>query len=150
MSQSLVKNLVHLVFSTKFRERILTDAVRSELHRYMAGIFRDMDSPALAINSVTDHVHILFCLSKNHAIAQVVMEIKRGSSRWMKTQGPEFVLFRWQNGYGAFSVNYQGLEPVKAYIARQASHHRMKTFQQEYRGILRQYQVDYDERYVWD
>lgn len=152
MPQSLVENYIHLVFSTKYRERILTDAVRPDLHRYMAGIFDDMDSPALAINSVEDHIHILFRLSKNQTIARVVMEVKRGSSRWVKTQDPGLAAFRWQNGYGAFSVSYLGLAPVKRYIARQAAHHRAKkkTFQDEYRLLLRHYRIEYDERYVWD
>jgi REP element-mobilizing transposase RayT len=150
MSQSLVKNLVHLIFSTKNRERLITDAVRPELHAYMAGILQSLESPALTINSVADHVHILFSLDKDRAIAKVVMEVKRGSSKWIKTQGRAFRKFHWQSGYGGFSIGKSAVERTKSYIARQAKHHRNKTFQEEFRKFLHRYEVEYDERYVWD
>jgi REP element-mobilizing transposase RayT len=150
MSQSLVKNLIHLIFSTKHRERTISDAVRPRLHAYMAGIFDDLDSPAITINSVADHVHILFDLDKDTAIAKVVMEVKRGSSKWIKTQGTEFRRFYWQSGYGGFSISQSAVENVKTYIAEQDKRHRRKTFQEEFRGFLRRYEIDYDEKYVWD
>ena len=150
MSQSLVKNLVHLIFSTKNRERIITDAVRPDMHAYMAGILQDLDSPALTINSVADHAHILFNLDKNRAVAKIVMEVKRGSSKWIKTQGAAFRLFHWQSGYGGFSISPSAVNETKTYIAQQAEHHRVKTFQEEFRAFLHRYEVEYDERYVWD
>jgi REP element-mobilizing transposase RayT len=150
MPQSLVKNLVHLVFSTKHRGAILTDAVRPELHAYMGGILRDLDSPELAINSMADHVHLLINLHKTRALADVVMELKRGSSKWLKTWGERFAEFRWQNGYGAFSIGQSTVEEVKAYIANQAEHHRVRTFQDEFRALLKKYEIEFDERYVWD
>jgi len=109
MPQSLAKNLVQLIFSTKKRERWLEPAVRPELHRYLSGILRDLDSPALVIGPVSDHVHVLFMLSKNRALADVVMEIKRGSSKWIKTPGVAFASFHWQNDYGAFSIGESGV-----------------------------------------
>lgn len=150
MSQSLVKNLMHLVFSTKHREPTITDAVRPRLHAYMAGILEDLDSPAVTINSVADHVHILVNLDKDRALSKVAMEVKRGSSKWIKTQGAAFRRFRWQSGYGGFSIGQSAVDDVKTYIGRQARHHRKKTFQEEFRVFLRRYEIDYDERYVWD
>ncbi|HWI57699.1 MAG TPA: transposase [Bacillota bacterium] len=150
MSQSLAKNLIHLTFGTKHREAFLVPPVREGLHRYMAGILQDLDSPALSINSVEDHTHVLFNLNKNHALAQVIMETKRGSSRWLKTQGPQFAQFHWQDGYGAFSVGQSGVEQVKVYISGQEEHHRVKTFQSEFRALLRRYQIAFDEQYLWD
>ncbi len=150
MSQSLVKNLIHLIFSTKHRERTISDAVRPHLHAYMAGIFADLESPALTINSVADHVHILFELDKDTAIAKVVMEVKRGSSKWIKTQGAAFRRFYWQSGYGGFSISQSAVENVTAYIAEQDKRHQRKTFQEEFRGFLHRYEIEYDERYVWD
>lgn len=150
MSQSLAKNLVHLIFSTKHREYWLTATVRPQLHNYLAGILRDMDSPALVINSVSDHVHLLFMLSKNRALADVVMEIKRGSSKWIKTQAGPFGSFHWQNGYGAFSIGQSGVTETREYIEGQEEHHRVKTFQDEFRAFLKRYEVEFDERYVWD
>jgi REP element-mobilizing transposase RayT len=102
MPQSLAKNLVHLVFSTKNREPVLTELVREPLCLYASAVLRDLDSHVLAINAWRDHVHILFALSKNHSLARVVMEVKRATSKWIKTQGREFANFHWQSGYGAF------------------------------------------------
>lgn len=150
MGQSLAKNLVHLIFSTKERRSFLDDSVRESLHAYIAGIFKDQESPCLAINSVADHVHVLFCLSKNAALAQVIMQVKKGASRWMKTQGPRYLDFGWQNGYGAFSVSQSSVADVRHYIASQAEHHRAVTFQEELRAFLKRHEVEYDERYVWE
>jgi putative transposase len=149
MPQSLVRNLVHLIFSTKDRAPLLRAAVRPELHGYMAGIFTNWASPAIIIGSVEDHVHALFCLSKNHALCEVVEEVKRDSSKWLKTQGPEFAQFHWQNGYGAFSVSPSMERTVRRYIENQAKHHRELTFQDEFREFCRRHGVELDERYVW-
>jgi putative transposase len=150
MAQSLSKILVHLVFSTKNRERVLTDDVRCELHPYMNKVLVEMDSPAIAIGSVDDHIHILFRLSKNHALCKVIEEVKTSSSKWIKTKGAQFKNFHWQSGYGAFSVSQSNVEEVQVYIANQKEHHRTKTFQEEFRTFLKKYEVDFDERYVWD
>ena len=103
MPQSLANLLVHVVFSTKDRRPLIDDTVRPKLHGYMAGILKEIESPALIINSVADHVHILCALSKNLAACKLVEEVKKSSSKWMKTQGVP--LFSWQNGYGVFSVS---------------------------------------------
>src|ERR1700693_3216161 len=95
MPQSLTKNLIHLVFSTKNREPVLTEPVRGPLCAYAAAVLRDLDSHTIAINAWRDHVHILFALSKNHSLAQVVMEVKRATSKWIKTQGTAFAKFHW-------------------------------------------------------
>ena len=150
MPQSLVKNLVHLIFSTKNRAPMLTDTGRKALHSYAAGILNDLASPALLINSVPDHLHALFSLNKNTALAHVVMEVKRGSSKWLKTQGANFAEFHWQNGHGAFSVGESVVEAVKSYIANQQDHHRRVTFQDEFRVFLKRHEIEFDERYVWD
>jgi putative transposase len=150
MSQSLVKNLIHLIFSTKNREQIITDAVRPGLHAYMAGVFRDLESPASTINSIADHVHILFDLDKDTALSKVVMEVKRGSSIWIKTQGSRFEDFHWQRGYGGFSISQSAVADVTEYIAKQNEHHQERNFQDEFRAFLLRYEVPYDEKYVWD
>jgi REP element-mobilizing transposase RayT len=150
MPQSLAKILVHLVFSTKNREPILTEPVRDPLCAYASAVLRDLDSHVVAINAWRDHVHILFALNKNHSLAQVVMEVKRATSKWIKTQGKEFAGFHWQSGYGAFSIGQSGVDEVKTYIANQAKHHRVKSFEEEFRSFLKRYQVEFDERYVWD
>lgn len=150
MSQSLSKIAVHLVFTTKNRQPLLHDDIRDELHRYMAGILAAMESPAIAIGSVADHVHVLCLLSRNVAVAKLVEHVKKGTSKWLKTKGDTLAGFYWQSGYGVFSVSESNIEQVKAYIAGQAEHHRKTTFQDEYRAFLRKHNVEYDERYVWD
>lgn len=150
MSQSLAKNLIHLIYSTKDRRAVLDEPVREELHRYSAGILADLDSPALVIGSVADHIHILFNLHRNKALADVVMELKRGSSKWLKTKGDRFTGFAWQNGYGAFSVSQSSLPQVSDYIRKQGEHHKQTSFQDELRALLHRYEIAFDEQYVWD
>ena len=150
MPQSLAKILVHLVFSTKNREPVLSEPVRVPLCDYASAVLRDLDSHVIAINAWRDHVHILFALSRNHSLAQVVMEVKRATSKWIKTQGKEFAGFHWQSGYGAFSIGQSGVEEVEKYIANQAKHHRVKSFEEEFRSFLKRYQIEFDERYLWD
>jgi REP element-mobilizing transposase RayT len=150
MPQSLSSVLVHLVFSTKHREPFITPIVEPELHRYMASIFRELTSPSLAIDGTVDHVHILFALGRVITIADLVEEIKTGSSKWIKTMRREFRNFHCQKGYGAFSIGQSNVTLVKRYILGQKKHHQRVTFQDEYRKFLKAYRVDYDERYVWD
>lgn len=150
MSQSLAQLYVHLIFSTKNREPVLADDVRAGLHSYLGGIFRDLNSPAIEINSEPDHAHILFTLSRTHALSDVVSQIKRGSSAWLKTQNSIYSKFHWQNGYGAFSVSQSNMEEVREYVRHQCDHHKKATFEEEFRAFLRRYNVEFDERYIWD
>jgi putative transposase len=150
MSQSLAKNLVHLVFSTKHRSPWIPLEVRDRLFAYLAGIFKEWDSPALIIGGVDDHVHILFSLSKNHPLKKIVEEVKKGSSKWMKREGTGNADFYWQNGYAAFSVSVSSVEAVKRYIENQDEHHRKMSYQDELRALLGRHQVEFDEQYVWD
>lgn len=150
MPQSLSSILIHLIFSTKNREPFITPAIEAELHKYMAKIFRELKSPSLAIDGVSDHVHVLFALARVIKIADLLQEVKTESSKWIKTKGPGFRNFHWQSGYGAFSIGQSQVEEVKRYIHGQKEHHRRVTFQQEYRKFLKAYGIEYDERYVWD
>ena len=150
MPQSLSSILIHLIFSTKNREPFITPAIETELHPYMAKIFRELKSPSLAIDGTRDHVHILFSLARVVAIADLLEEVKTETSKWLKTKGPEFRNFHWQKGYGGFSIGQSQVEAVKRYIHVQKGHHRRATFQDEYRKFLKLYGIDYDERYVWD
>ncbi len=150
MSQSLARLLTHLVFSTKHRERLIHDGIRDELHRYSAAILADIDSPAILINSVEDHVHVLFCLSKNHALKDVVEKLKKETSKWIKRRDAGLANFYWQAGYGAFSVSQSNVPAVTRYIASQKEHHAKNSFQDELRALLVRHKVEFDERYVWD
>jgi putative transposase len=150
MPQSLARLHVHLVFSTKNRERLITDRVRDSLHAYLATVLANLGCPSVLINSIEDHAHLLFNLARTMAVSQVVEDVKKSSSKWIKTQGPEFAAFAWQAGYGAFAVSESNVETVRAYIANQREHHRQKTFQEEYRQFLERHRIAFDERYVWD
>jgi REP element-mobilizing transposase RayT len=150
MSQSLARLHLHLIFSTKNREPVLHDAVRDSLHRYMATILQNDGCPAALINSVTDHVHILFELGRTVAVSDAVEEVKKTSSKWIKTQGTEFASFAWQAGYGIFAVSESNVSRVLEYIANQREHHRKKSFQEEYRSFLQRHRISFDEKYVWD
>jgi REP element-mobilizing transposase RayT len=151
MPQSLAKILVHTVFSTKDRRPFLRDKpLREELHRYLGGILTNLDCQPLIIGGVEDHVHILTTLSRTGTAADMVKEVKRGSSIWLKTKGPGLQEFAWQNGYGIFSIGNSQVEAARHYIAAQEEHHRKLSFQDEFRDFLKRYEIEFDERYVWD
>jgi putative transposase len=150
MGQSLVKNYVHLVFSTKHRHELIHPPVEAELHAYLGGICKNLECHPLKVGGHTDHIHILCMLSKKIPLMKLLEEVKSHSSKWMKTKDESLKNFYWQDGYGAFSVNPSEVDAVINYIANQKEHHRAKTFQDEYRSFLKKYNVEYDERYVWD
>ena len=150
MGQSLVKNYIHLVFSTKYREPLIDEAIESELYAYLGGICNQLECQPIKIGGFKDHIHILCMLSKKTALMKLVEELKSHSSKWIKTKGENYRNFYWQGGYGAFSVNPAEMDVVVRYIENQKEHHRKKIFQEEYRGFLKKYKVEYDERYVWD
>ena len=151
MAQSLARLWTHLIFSTKNRFPFLTDKVlRTEMHAFLAEVLRNHDCETLIVGGVEDHTHALFALSRTLPIASVVKEVKRTSSNWIKAAHPKLAKFHWQGGYAAFSVSQSNLADVVKYIENQEELHKRVTFQDEYRAFLKAYEVDYDERYVWD
>jgi REP element-mobilizing transposase RayT len=148
MPQSLANILIHAIWSTKERRPFIADGIRSGLHGYMAGILKNIESPALVINSVADHIHVFCQLSKNLAVCKLVEEVKKSSSKWMKENGAKE--FAWQSGYGVFSVSQSNADSVRDYVQNQAEHHRQRDFKEEFREFCRRYNVAIDERYVWD
>ena len=151
MAQSLSKILVHTVFSTKNRRPFLNDAkLRTELHAYIGGILTQLDCQPIIVGGVADHVHALSTLARTRTIADILKELKRGSTLWIKSADPSLGNFAWQNGYGVFSIGASQISAVRLYIANQEEHHRKITFQDEFRTLLKRYDVEFDERYVWD
>ena len=151
MGHSLFDVVVHLVFSTKRRQAFLHDPkIRDEMHAYMWGLLRNLGCKPIIINSVEDHGHLLLALAKGMAGSRVVEELKRSSSKWLKTKAPDLELFRWQTGYGMFSVKAGEWQDVFDYIANQEEHHKTTSFQDEVRSIYRSLGIEPDERYVWD
>lgn len=150
MAQTLVSLQVHIIFSTKSRADLITPEIERDLFSYIGGILNNNKSKLLAANGTTDHVHLLISLSKHIGLSELVGDIKRDSSVWIKTQDSQFKNFHWQDGYGAFSIGQSQVKTVKDYIARQKIKHKQVDFKDEFRDFLHRYEVEYDERYVWD
>ena len=151
MAQSLSKILLHIIFSTKNRRPFLDSAhIRCEMHAYLAGILHNQECPGLLIGGTPDHVHILCQLGRTITAADLIKEVKRSSSIWIKQKGGLLQKFDWQDGYGVFSIGRSQVDRVKTYIGNQENHHHHVSFQDEFRKFLRRYEIDFDERYVWD
>ncbi len=135
------------MFSTKHREAIIAPVVETRLHAYLGGICRNHRSPALCIGGMPDHVHLLVALSPTVCVADLVMHVKKDSSKWMKAQAVRE--FAWQEGYGAFSIGRSQRDTLVAYIQNQKEHHGVRTFQEELLEHLVKYDVDYDPEFIW-
>ncbi|WP_265594545.1 IS200/IS605 family transposase [Haloferula sp. BvORR071] len=143
--------LVHLIYSTKDREPFLSNPeLRMELHHYLGGVVNEHGGRSIIVGGVADHVHQLLVLPKIMSVSDLVRELKRSSSLWIKQRDVLLKDFSWQGGYGAFSVGQGEVEMVREYIAKQEEHHRKRSFQDEYRAFLTKYGIAYDERYLWD
>lgn len=150
MGQSLVKNYMHIVFSTKHRRPAIDYSIEDELHHYLGGICNRMDCQPLRVGAYYDHIHILCMLSKKITLASFMQELKSNSSKWIKTKGNQYENFYWQDGYGCFSVSPNQIDKLTNYIANQHEHHKNISFIEEYRNFLDAHNIDYDEKYVWD
>ena len=150
MPQSLSQIYIHIIFSTKYREPTIDDEISNELHAYIGGTCKAMDCEPIKVGGYYDHIHIICKFSKKIALMKLLEEVKKNSSKWMKTKDEQYAHFYWQDGYAAFSVNPAEVDIVVDYIARQKEHHSKKSFQEECRLFFKKYKIDYDERYVWD
>lgn len=150
MGQSLVKQYIHIIFSTKRQEPLILNSIENELFAYIGGICKNLECFPIIIGGYKNHIHVLCLLSKKIALMKLVEEIKSHSSKWIKTKDSRLKNFYWQNGYGAFSVSSSQVEIVKNYIENQHNHHKVKTFQEEYIEFLNSNQIEFDQRYLWD
>ena len=137
----------HIVFSTKNRAPLIGASWRSRLHEYLGGTIRGFGGQPEAIGGVADHVHLLVGLRATHCVADVMRELKKASSVWIRD---EMIVddFSWQEGYSAFTVSATSCPGVKKYIAHQEEHHRTRTFKEELISMLEQAGVEYDSRYL--
>ena len=151
MPQSLTQIYLHVVFSTKNRQPYFQDvAFADELYAYLAGICKKQDCFPKHVGGHVDHIHLLCSLSRRKTVADLIRELKTGSSTWIKTRKLDWQNFHWQDGYGAFSVSQSQMPKVKEYIDHQNEHHRIKTFQEEFGQLLKMHSIEFDEKYVWD
>ena len=149
MAHSYTSIMVHYIFSTKNREKIITPDLETRLWPYMGGIARENNMKALNIGGMSDHAHVFLSLPSTLAVAKAIQLIKGGSSKWVSETFPTQRNFEWQEGYGAFSVSISHADETIAYINNQKEHHRTRTFQEEYLAFLKKHGIEYDERYVW-
>ena len=148
MAQSLCKIYLHLVFHVKTSSPLILESNLDDVHCYIGQLTNIAGCQVLRVGGVEDHVHIVCQLGREQTIARLVEEIKRNSSRWIKTLSPHYRYFAWQSGYAVFSVSQSGLDKTIAYVNNQREHHKKQTFQDEYLAFLKLYNVEYDEKYV--
>jgi putative transposase len=150
MAQTLTKLMVHAVFSTKHREDLIPAEIEPRLYAYIGGICRNADSDLLCAGGTANHVHLLIRMSKNIALAALMQDIKRDTSKWIKEVGPGLEGFHWQEGYAAFSVGESQVPALRAYLAKQKEHHRTNSFQEEVVEFLERYGVEYHPEHIWE
>ena len=149
MSQSLCKIYLHIIFHIKTTSPQIADEHLDRVHSYIGQLVNTTGCSVVRVGGVCDHVHVVCLLSKNENVAHLVEEIKRNSSRWIKTLGRQYESFAWQGGYAAFSVSESVVGKTVEYVNRQNEHHKKVTFQDEYIQFLKLYNVEYDDRYVF-
>ena len=149
MPQSYCSLTYHLVYSTKDRKPWLRDEVRTRTHEYLGGTIRDEGGAALIVGGTSDHVHILARLRQDKAISDVLRDLKSNSSGWIHKTFPNLLQFRWQTGYGAFTVSTSQIEKTRQYILEQETHHKKRSFKEEFIALLKAHTIEYDERSLW-
>jgi putative transposase len=149
MGNSYTQLHIHLVFAVKYREAAVKRAWKEDLHRYLTGIVQNNGHKMLAVHSMEDHTHILLGLRPRQSISDLMQDVKSGSSKWINENRFCKGKFSWQEGFGAFSVSKFGVPIVTDYIRNQEEHHRKKTFIDEYKELLKENDIEYDERYIF-
>lgn len=149
MAQSLAQVYIHLVFHTKYSSVTIREEDLPKLFAYIDGIIVNQNAMVIQIGGVPNHIHILCTLPRIVSMANFVEEIKKCSSRWIKTLDSYYSKFAWQGGYGIFSVSASQVQKVKDYVRNQKEHHRKKTFQEEYEAFLKAYNIEYNPEYVF-
>lgn len=150
MASTLTKILLHIVFSTKNREDVIPPQIENDLYGYIGGICRGAKSELKVAGGTANHVHLLVNLGKTVSLSDLMLNVKRDSSKAVKELAPQLRDFHWQDGYFAFSIGQSGVEALTAYIRRQKEHHARADFKDEIRTLLKKYNVEYDEAFVWD
>lgn len=149
MPRSYTNLIYHIVFSTKDRQPTITPDRKERLYEYIGGTIRGLGGILLAINGMSDHVHVLAKLRPDKALSDVLRELKANSSLWMHDVFPDATDFFWQNGYGAFSVSSSQVAGVKKYIADQELHHSKRSFDREFVALLENHGIEFDVNYLW-
>ena len=150
MANTYTQITIHIVFAVKNRENIIRKNYREELCKYITGIIKNKNQKLLAINGVSDHIHILIGITPSIAISDLVRDIKNNSSKFINEKKWVLGKFQWQEGYGAFSYSRSQRPEIIAYIENQENHHKRTTFKEEYLKILKKFDVEFDKKYVFE
>jgi REP element-mobilizing transposase RayT len=149
MPKTYTNLLYHIVFSTRERRRLITKEKKPRLYEYVGGIVRGLGGISIAIGGIEDHLHLLAKLRPDKALSSVLRDLKANSSGWMHDVFPEVRDFSWQNGYGAFTVSASQVPSVEKYILNQETHHRKRSFRDEFVEMLKANDIEFDERFLW-
>jgi putative transposase len=150
MPSTLTHLIYHIIFSTKNRQPIITNEIRQDLYQFLGGIVKKEGGIPIKIGGMPDHMHMVVKLKPIHTLSAIVQLVKGRSSKWINEQDRLAVVFRWQEGYGAFTVSESQVPFVVRYVQNQVEHHGNSSFEEEFVRMLECHGVDYDERYVWD
>jgi putative transposase len=150
MSGTFSKLYVQVVFAVKGKENLIAKTWKDDLHKYMAGIIKGKDQKSIIVNGMQDHIHAFIGLRPAMKISDLVREIKNNSSNFINDRKFVRGKFAWQDGYGAFSYSHSHIDNVYQYILNQKEHHKKKTFRQEYIDFLEKFEIEYDEKYLFD
>ena len=149
MANTYTQIYIQVVFAVSARQCLIAKAFKEELYKYIAGIIEGENQKLIAINGMSDHIHILIGLKPNMALSNLVGEIKASSSKFINSKRWVKGKFSWQEGFGGFSYSHSHLKSVASYIENQESHHAKRSFREEYMEMLRKFNVEHDERYVF-
>ena len=140
----------HVVFSTKFRRPNIVKSVRDRMYEYMGGTIRGQKGHLLEIGGAEDHVHLLMNIPPTQSISNFIRDLKSSASTWVNSSKLANQDFRWQKGYGAFTVSYSQIEDVRRYIENQETHHRKMTFKEEYVLMLKRQNIQFEDRFLFE
>jgi REP element-mobilizing transposase RayT len=150
MPNTYTQIYIHVVFAVKNRDALISSSWKERLHKYMTGIIQNQGHKLIAINTMPDHVHIFIGMEPDAALSDLVRDIKRDSTNFVNNEIRLKGKFSWQEGFGAFSYSHSQIDSVAKYILGQEEHHRLKTFKEEYETMLKEYAVEYNDRYVFE
>ena len=139
---------LQLVFAVKYRAALIEQSWKTELYKYINGIIQEQKHKPMIINGVADHIHILIGFKPHQSLSELMQDIKGSSSKWINEKKLSKSKFNWQEGYGAFSYSNSNLKNVINYIKNQEEHHQKTLFIEEYKNLLKEYKIDFDDRYI--
>lgn len=150
MANTYTQLYIQIIFAVKGRQNLLPKAHRAEIFRYMAGVIKERSHKVIIINGVSDHVHLFIGYNPAQSIAKLVNEVKTATTKFIKKQAWMHYDFAWQKGYGAFSYARSQVDRVYSYIENQEAHHKKKSFSEEYREFLENFEIEYQEEYLFE